>query len=391
MSEAAPTQGAARATWEVFWRFLLLGCVSFGGPAAHIGYFRRVFVERLGWLEDAHFARLLALCQFLPGPGSSQLGFAIGRHRAGPAGAVAAFLGFSLPSFGLMYGLAVGGFAGAGGRVDGVIHGLKLLAVVVVADACWQMYRSYCRQRFAAGIALIAAVFLLAVPGAWSQYAVLVLAAIAGALLLRSLAPAAAGDGGRPDWWPLGLFALLFLLLPQLVAHSPWLDLLNDFYQAGSLVFGGGHVVLPLLQESLGASLPRDTFLLGYATAQAVPGPMFSLSAFLGAELAPQAPAVGALLAVTGIFLPGFLLVLSLQGHWEYLAAKPRIAGAVGGINAAVVGLLLSALYQPVFVTAVADAADMALVVLGVFALAVARLPVAWLVLAFALAGAVLG
>lgn len=371
---------------QVFWRFLMLGCVSFGGPAAHIGYFRQAFVERLQWVDEAHFARLLALCQFLPGPGSSQLGFAIGYQRAGLPGALAAFLGFSLPSFLLMYALARWG-AAANGPLGGAVHGLKLLAVVVVADACWKMYGSFCRGRVAAGIALLAAAILLALSGPWRQYAVLVAAAVAGALLLRPARVEAGAAPGRLHGWPLALFALLFLGLPLLAAGSPWLGLFNDFYQAGSLVFGGGHVVLPLLQESIGASLSQETFLLGYATAQAVPGPMFSLSVFLGAELAPSAPAVGALVAVAGIFLPGFLLVLGLQGRWEALAGRPAVAGAVAGINAAVVGLLLSALYQPVFVTAVGDAADMALVALGMFALAVLRLPVAWLVAAFALAG----
>jgi chromate transporter len=271
------------------------------------------------------------------------------------------------------------------------VRGLKLLAVVVVADATWQMSRSYCGDRVRAGIALGSAAVLLGTGGPWSQYAVLLLAALAGLWLLRSSAPPSSAPVRRGPWrgW-LALFALLFLGLPWLAAQSPALALLSDFYRAGSLVFGGGHVVLPLLQQRLGASLPTDTFLLGYAAAQAMPGPMFSLSAFLGAELQPQAPLAGALLAVLGIFLPGFLLVLGLQGRWQALAARPAVAGAVDGINAAVVGLLGSALYQPVFTSAVHGAGDLALVLLGLAALRLLRLPVAWLVALYAVLGALL-
>jgi chromate transporter len=390
LSEARGERGLLPAAGQVFWRFLLLGCVSFGGPAAHIGYFRQLFVQRLQWLGEDSFARLLALCQFLPGPASSQLGFAIGYRRAGLAGAVAAFLGFSLPSLLLMFALAQFGSAATEGPLAGVVRGLKLLAVVVVADAVWQMYRSYCCDRVRASIALLSAAVLLGFSGPWTQYAVLLLAAVAGLLLLRDgAAGRAPATPGRRHWWPILLFALLFLSLPWLASQSPEWALLNDFYRAGSLVFGGGHVVLPLLQHSLGASLSDDTFLLGYAAAQAMPGPMFSLSAFLGAELLSQTPLLGSALAVAGIFLPGFLLVLALQDHWQALAGRPGVAGAVGGINAAVVGLLGSALYQPVFLSAVHAPGDMALVVLGLLALGVLRLPVAWLVAVFALLGAV--
>jgi chromate transporter len=386
---------AAESSWhlprQVFWRFLLLGCVSFGGPAAHIGYFRQAFVERWQWLSETEFARLVALCQFLPGPGSSQLGFAIGYQRAGLGGALAAFVGFSLPSVLLMVALAVYGAAAPEGVLAGVVRGLKLLAVVVVTDAVVTMYRSYCQHRISAGIALASAAVLLAFAGAWSQYLVLVLGALTGLWLLRdaSVDRAVTGGRGQSQWWPLLIFAALFLLLPLLASRSPLLELFNDFYRAGSLVFGGGHVVLPLLQQTLGGSLSADTFLLGYASAQAVPGPMFSLSAFLGAELLVENPTVGAVLAVVGIFLPGFLLLLGLQQQWQALAGRPAVAGAVAGINAAVVGLLGSALYHPVFVSAVHAPRDVALVVLGLLALRVLRLPVAWLVAAYALLGAV--
>ncbi|TXS91421.1 chromate efflux transporter [Parahaliea maris] len=378
----------------MFWRFLVLGCVSFGGPAAHMGYFHREFVERRQWLSEQHFASLLALCQFLPGPGSSQLGFAIGLHRAGLAGAVLAFLGFSLPSLLLMFLLALYGGSLSAGPLAGLVHGLKLLAVVVVADAVWQMSRSHCRQRTAGAIALLAAALLLALEGPWVQYLVLLGGAGLGSLALRA-APSAETPSlatitvasSRLHALPLLLFAALFLLLPLLEGAYPGLALFNAFFQAGSLVFGGGHVVLPLLQHGLAGSLPQDSFLLGYAAAQAVPGPMFSLSAYLGAELSPGAPALGAVVAVAGIFLPGFLLLLGFHSHWTQLASRVRVAAAIRGVNAAVVGLLLAALYQPVFVSAVSSAQDVALLLLGFLLLRVLHLPVPWLVAAFAVAG----
>lgn len=354
-----------------------------------MAYFRREFVERRQWLDEQHFASLLALCQFLPGPGSSQLGFAIGLHRAGLPGAVLAFAGFSLPSLLLMFLLALYGGALGAGPMAGLVHGLKLLAVVVVADAVWQLSLAHCRQRSGAGIALLAAALLLSLEGPWVQYLVLFAGAGAGAALLRQGPPAGAVTDTTARWHvlPLLLFAALFLLLPLLRGLSPGLALFNAFFQAGSLVFGGGHVVLPLLQQGLAGSLPQDSFLLGYAAAQAVPGPMFSLSAYLGAELSPQAPALGAALAVAGIFLPGFLLLLGFQSRWAALASRVRVAAAVRGVNAAVVGLLLAALYQPVFVSAVSSAQDVALLLAGFFLLRVLCLPVPWLVAAFAVAG----
>ncbi len=369
---------------EVFWRFLALGLVSFGGPAAHIGYFQKTFVQKLQGLDDAAYARLVALSQFLPGPASSQVGFAIGLQRAGIWGGVAAFVGFTLPSFGLMYLLLFSnGEQQSQPLIAGVVQGLKLLAVVVVADASLNLFRSFCQQRLAMAIAVFTAVILLWLPSLFTQMLLLLLAAALGALKGQGAATAAAGRG-RFQRLPLLLFAVLFVSLPLLAGHSPWLALVADFYQSGSLVFGGGHVVLPLLQQTVGEAIATDRFLLGYAAAQAVPGPMFSLAAFLGAELAPAQPLLGAALATLAIFLPGFLLVLGLNSAWQSLTVRPRVAGAAWGINAAVVGLLLSALYQPVFVSAVNSAADMALVLVGFFVLRVLKLPIVLLVLGFA-------
>lgn len=380
--------------WELFWRFLALGCISFGGPVAHLGYFRTAFVDRLKWLDEASYGRLVALSQFLPGPSSSQVGFAIGYQRAGVAGGVAVFLGFTLPSFLLLYLLAIAGSAVTDTvYFGGFVKGLKLLAVVVVADAVLGMYSTFCKGRLAGALCILTASALLVVPSMATQFAVLAAGALAGWRFLR-VPEASPGGRLRFSWLPLTLFFLLLIALPFLASLSTDLDLFSRFYQAGSLVFGGGHVVLPLLQQTVGDALPIDRFLLGYAAAQAIPGPMFAMSAFLGASMSPDHALAGALIAVLGIFLPGFLLILSFHDTWETLARKPGAAGAVAGVNASVVGLLLAALYQPVFVNAVFTPLDLALAVIGFFLLRALRLPILALVAFFAAAGvlaAVLG
>jgi len=377
--------------WKVFWEFLWLGCVSFGGPAAHVGYFHRRFVVRLGWLDEAAFARLLALTQFLPGPASSQLGFAIGRQRSGLAGGVAAFLGFTLPSFLIMMMVALYATRLPDTWLNGLVTGLKWLAVVVVADAVLTLGGKFCRDRFTRGLALATALALWLFPGVGVQLLALVLAALIGRRWLKPSAAPEEADvgGGRVAWLPLGLFAAAWVLL-WLVDGGVMAGLARDFYSAGALVFGGGHVVLPLLEGFVGGAISQDLFLTGYATAQAVPGPMFSLAAYLGAQLAPATPWLGAGVATLAIFLPGFLLVLALGDAWRALAARPAMVGAVAGINAAVVGLLLAALYQPVFLSAVAGPRDLALVVLGFLALRSGRVPLLALVVVMAALGLML-
>ena len=376
---------------KVFWEFLWLGCISFGGPAAHVGYFHRRFVVRLGWLDEATYARLLALTQFLPGPASSQLGFAIGRHRGGLAGGVAAFLGFTLPSFLIMVMVALYATRLPEAWLNGLVTGLKWLAVVVVADAVLNLGGKFCRDRFTRGVALATAVVLWLFPGVGVQLLALLVAALIGRHWLKpSAAPEDAGAGeSRIAWLPFGVFAAVWLLL-WLIGGGTLGGLARDFYSAGALVFGGGHVVLPLLEGFVGDAMSQDQFLTGYATAQAVPGPMFSLAAYLGAQLAPASPWLGAGVATLAIFLPGFLLVLALSDAWRALAARPAMAGAVAGINAAVVGLLLAALYQPVFLSAVAGPRDLALVVLGFLALRSGRVPLLALVVAMAALGLIL-
>lgn len=365
----------------MFIQFLWLGCVSFGGPAAHIGYFQRTFVERLGWLTQAEFAQLLALCQLLPGPASSQLGFAIGRQRAGLAGALAAFAGFTLPSFLLLLAAAIGlGQLGNNVWLDAALHGLKLLALVVVADAVLTMSRQFCKTTRNQGIMVATAAALWWQPGLLTQLVMLAGAALlcarvgAPQTLGAQPSPAQSIPVRQPHWPTLLLFALLFVGLPLL--GGPVGQLVADFYQAGSLVFGGGHVVLPLLAESVGHSLNQQQFLTGYSLAQLVPGPMFTLATYLGAQLLPASPVGGALLATLALFLPGFLLLWAMGPCWQSWLARPRLTGAVAGINAAVVGLLLAALYQPVWQSAVLVPTDLALAAIGFYLLRGLKLPI---------------
>lgn len=366
----------------VFLQFLWLGCISFGGPAAHIGYFQRTFVQRLGWLSQAEFARLLALCQLLPGPASSQLSFAIGRHRAGLGGALAAFIGFTLPSFLLLLAAAIGiGQLGANLWLDAALHGLKLLALIVVADAVLTMSRQFCATPLTQGIMVATAAALWWQPGLLTQLLMLAGAALICARLLggEGATHAPVGQPGQatarqPHWPTLLLFVALFVGLPLL--GGPLGQLVADFYRAGSLVFGGGHVVLPLLQESVGHTLNEQQFLTGYSLAQLVPGPMFTLATYLGAQLQPEMPMTGALLATLALFAPGFLLLWAVGPCWQQWLARPRLAGAVTGINAAVVGLLLAALYQPVWQSAVLVPRDLALAAIGFYLLRVLKLPV---------------
>ncbi|MGB1466238.1 MAG: chromate efflux transporter [Alcanivorax nanhaiticus] len=375
---------------DIFRQFLVLGLVSFGGPAAHVGYFHRRFVEELQWLDEAEFARLMALTQFLPGPASSQLGFAIGRVRGGVPGAFAAFVAFTLPSFLIMALLANYASSLPDWLQGGVITGLKWLAVIVVADAVWNMGKRFCAVPLTRALAVAVALLLLIWSSLFGQMLALLAAAALGWHKLRPEQDGAS-IGGQPVWRhrPLWLFALL-AVLPMLFGGALW-GLWKEFYAAGSLVFGGGHVVLPLLQELVGGKLSPDQFLTGYAAAQAVPGPMFSLAAYLGAVLLPSSPWLGALTATLAIFLPGFLLVLGVMEGWQWLSSRPALAGAVAGINAAVVGLLLGALYQPVFVSAVHGLWDLLVVLAGFALLRSGKVPLWGMVLGMAGLGVVAG
>ncbi|MDP2572763.1 chromate efflux transporter [Vibrio penaeicida] len=379
--------------FSIFKTFFLLGWVSFGGPAAHIGYFRNTFVEKLKWLSEEEYAQIVALSQFLPGPGSSQVGFAIGYRKGGITGATAAFLGFTLPSILLMLGLAIlSSQLTDSSLFQNVIHGLKLLAVVVVADATIGMYRNFCLHKITIALCVATAMALLLFPNLYTQMMVLVVAALIGQAFLKGQPKA--NDTSHPiqiNWMPLIAFVVLLMGLPIAGNLMKELQLFSDFFQAGSLVFGGGHVVLPLLQNIVGEQISQDAFLTGYAAAQAVPGPMFTFATYIGYELLPTSPVVGALLATIAVFLPGFLLLLAVLNNWQALASKPKLAGAVAGVNASVVGLLLAALYQPVFTSGVLTGADMAVVLAGFYFLKQRKLPIVALVAFFIAAGIFLG
>ncbi|NRF15530.1 chromate efflux transporter [Vibrio coralliilyticus] len=372
---------------SIFKTFFWLGWISFGGPAAHIGYFRNNFVEKLNWLDDKEYAQIVALSQFLPGPGSSQVGFALGYKRGGLPGACMAFLGFTLPSVLIMLALAVlSSQLTETSLFQNIVHGLKLLAVVVVADATWGMYKNFCKEKLSVSLCLLTAISLLVLPGIATQMLVLVIAALIGMKYLGNQEESVQ-TRFEPSILPLALFVVLIVGLPFVASNVPALGLFNDFFQAGSLVFGGGHVVLPLLQNIVGDQLSQDAFLTGYAAAQAVPGPMFTFATYIGYELLPQAPIAGALIATMGVFLPGFLLLLGVLKNWQSLAKMPKVSGAVNGVNAAVVGLLVAALYQPVFTSAVMSPIDISFVLVGFYLLKQLKLPIVWMVLFFMAAG----
>jgi chromate transporter len=362
-----------------------LGLTSFGGPIAHLGYFHDEYVIRRKWLDEKTYADLVALCQFLPGPASSQVSIAIGIARAGLPGALAAWLGFTLPSalalVAFAYGVsALGGAAGAGW-----LHGLKIVAVAVVAQAVWMMARALCPDRERATLAILATIVTLAWPSALGQ----VLSILAAGLIGWRLFPAAnvtpAASMRFPIGRPLGVaawiifFALLFALpvLRQLFP-SHGLAVFDSFFRVGSLVFGGGHVVLPLLQaEVVGPGwLTNEQFVAGYGAAQAVPGPLFTFSAYLGAVMNGWS---GAFLALIAIFLPSFLLIVGALPFWDRLRSKSSFQSALSGINAGVVGLLLAALYQPVWTSAIHAPADFGLGLIAFGLLAFWKLP-PWLV-----------
>ncbi|MEZ8305342.1 chromate efflux transporter [Vibrio splendidus] len=376
---------------SIFKTFFWLGWISFGGPAAHIGYFRKTFVEKLNWLSDEEYGQIVALSQFLPGPGSSQVGFAVGYKKGGLTGAIAAFVGFTSPSVILMLILAlVSNQLLEAPLFISIIHGLKLLAVVVVADATFGMYKNFCQSKIATALCVITAIVLLLIPGIWPQVLVLLFASMVGSKFLTSHELKTVPSTHKISLTPLVIFVALLVGLPLFSAYSQGIEVFGLFYQAGSLVFGGGHVVLPLLQNGIGDQLSQDAFLTGYAAAQAVPGPMFTLATYLGYVLMPSAPITGALLATIAVFLPGFLLLLGVLKNWQAIASKPLVAGALTGVNAAVVGLLLAALYQPIFTSAVSSGIDFALIIVGVWLLKAMKMPIVGLVGTFIAAGAML-
>ena len=390
-----------RSPWAVLLIFLRLGLTSFGGPIAHLGYFRHEFVTRRRWLTECSYADLVALCQFLPGPASSQVGIALGFSRAGYVGALAAWVGFTLPSALVLILFALGIATHGEALPLGMLHGLKVVAVAVVAQAVWGMARTLCPDVPRVTLMASAACVVLWAPSAWAQVGVIAMAAAIGLLSFKPQ-PAEAHDPlpiairRRVGVLWLGLFLTLLPGLPLLSAMfpNPALAMAETFYRAGALVFGGGHVVLPLLQAEVVPSgwVGDDVFLAGYGAAQAVPGPLFTFAAFLGASM-KQAPSgwLGGLLCLLAIFAPSFLLVVGALPFWERLRCNTRTQAALSGINAAVVGLLLASLYQLVWTSAIHAPQDFGLALVALVALMFWKLPPWLVVVGCGLVGGALG
>lgn len=383
------TTRADQSPWNVFLIFLRLGLTSFGGPVAHLGYFREEFVSRRQWLSDRSYADLVALCQFLPGPASSQVGIALGFSRAGYSGALAAWAGFTLPSAIALILFAIG-ISSAGSNLSvGALQGLKIVAVAVVAQAVWGMARSLCTDAKRITIMMLATCAVLLLPSVWSQVGVIIVAGLAGVVLFKpaQLAPhdpLPIQISRRTGAFWLTLFFIILIALPLASDALPnqTLAIVDAFYRAGSLVFGGGHVVLPLLQTEVVPTgwIDEQVFLAGYGATQAMPGPLFTFAAFLGASMS-SAPSgwLGGMIALVAIFIPSFLLVVGALPFWEQLRQNLRTQAALGGINASVVGLLLAALYQPVWTSAILSPQDFGLALIALVALMFWKLP-PWLV-----------
>ena len=385
---------------EVLLAFSKLGMSSFGGPIAHIGYFREEFVVRRRWLDEHAYADLVGLCQFLPGPASSQVGFSLGLMRAGYLGGLAAWTGFTLPSAIALVFFARGANALQGRLGTGLLHGLKLVAVAIVAQAVWGMARTLCPDRERATIAMVATLVILISASSGAQILAIALGGVAGLWLCRAAPQAPTGHVSVPVSRPVGLAALaIFLLL--LVALPVWrnlgasqgLALFEAFYRSGALVFGGGHVVLPLLREAVVAPgwVSDDVFLAGYGAAQAVPGPLFTFAAYLGAVVTPPPHgSVGAALSLGAIFLPGMLALVGTLPFWDAFRRRVSAQAIMRGVSAAVVGLLGAALYHPVWTSSVETPADLGLALVGFVLLNVWRAPPLLVVVIGALGGVAL-
>ncbi|MER7798676.1 chromate efflux transporter [Microbacterium sp. NPDC096154] len=394
-----PAQARQGSTREVLGVFAKLGVTAFGGPIAHLGYFRNELIQRRRWLDDNEYGDLVALSQFLPGPASSQVGFGLGLFRAGPAGAIAAFLSFTLPSAALMVAFAYGAPLFEGIVGGGILTGLKIVAVAIVAQAVLGMARTLTPDRVRAAIAALAATCALLLAGSVGQIGAIVIGAIAGLIFCRSaLAPATAmirfPVARTAGVICLVLFVLLLVGLPVLAATTQWgaVQLFDAFYRAGALVFGGGHVVLPLLQAGVVDTgwISPDQFLAGYGAAQAVPGPLFTFAAYLG-TLSTVGPGgiAGAAIALAGVFLPGLLLLTGVLPFWNAFRSRPWAQALMRGANAAVVGILAAALYDPVFTTAITGPEPFVLALICFVLLITWRAP-AWTVVIVGAAGGIL-
>ncbi len=396
-----PTSKMRGSVAEVFGTFLRLGLTCFGGPIAHLGYFREEFVVRRQWLDEKTYADLVALCQFLPGPASSQVGFSIGLLRANFPGALAAWAGFTLPSAVALILFAYGAGRLHGTFGDGLLHGLRLVAVAIVAQAIWGMSRTLCPDRTRASIATVVALIILFSSSSAAQIGAILLGGVAGLWLCRGTTESATGHIEIPISHKAGAIALsaFFILLAGLpilraATGGSCVALFEAFYRSGALVFGGGHVVLPLLREAFVGPgwVSDDAFLAGYGAAQAVPGPLFTFAAYLGTVVDTSPHGVsGAILGLIGIFLPGLLILVGALPFWDGFRKRDSAQAMMRGVNAAVVGLLGAALYNPLWVTSVKTPGDFGLALLGFVLLIVWRAPPLLVVVLGAISGATLG
>lgn len=370
---------------DIFYRFFILGLVSFGGPIAHIAYFKKTFVDKLKWFDDESYSKIVALSQFLPGPSSSQVGFTIGLKRGGIFGGVLAFIAFTLPSFLFLYFLwYFGVFQNDNSYINSVIYALKIFAVVIVLDATFGMFKSFCKDKNTIAIFIFASILLILFSSIFNQIFVLILCAILGFLFIKT------ENKNRekiilPNFLILGIFLVLLFLAFSFEFKNELINLFFDFYKSGSLVFGGGHVVLPLLQESLGNQVFDDTFLIAYSLAQTVSGPMFTIATYLGADIIKDSPFVGALVATFGIFLGGFLLILAFYKSFDSFSKNDKLSRIITAINSGVVALLFATLVNTIVPAAIYSVFDVVLVIIGFVLIRYFKINIFYIILGFIL------
>ena len=371
---------------NIFWQFFILGLFSFGGPIAHIGYFRKRFVENLKWLDDEEFSKIVALSQFLPGPSSSQVGFSIGLKKGGVFGAIIAFIAFTFPSFLLLYLAAVfQSFYSENVLIEGLIGGLKLFAVVIVADATYSMFNSLCKTKISRIIFILSATILVITQSFYAQILVILFAGVISLFFVKKDEDIKKYDYKKPYFSYLFLFLFFLIILPFLSKNSELSILFNSFYQVGSLVFGGGHVVLPLISSNV--IVDENSFLIAYSLAQAVPGPMFTIASYIGAISFENSALLGSIVATVAIFLPGFLLILAFHRSFESYSNNPIISKIILGVNASVVAILFSVLCLTVIPNGIVSIYDLLFALFGFFILKKYNLSILVVILMFCLYG----
>ena len=371
---------------NIFWQFFILGLFSFGGPIAHIGYFRKRFVENLKWLDDEEFSKIVALSQFLPGPSSSQVGFSIGLKKGGVFGAIIAFIAFTFPSFLLLYLAAVfQSFYSENVLIEGLIGGLKLFAVVIVADATYSMFNSLCKTKISRIIFILSATILVITQSFYAQILVILFAGVISLFFVKKDEEIKKYDYKKPYFSYLFLFLFFLIILPFLSKNSQLSILFNSFYQVGSFVFGGGHVVLPLISSNV--IVDENSFLIAYSLAQAVPGPMFTIASYIGAISFENSALLGSIVATVAIFLPGFLLILAFHRSFESYSNNPIISKIILGVNASVVAILFSVLCLTVIPNGIVSIYDLLFALFGFFILKKYNLSILVVILMFCLYG----